>query len=324
MDLPIVDFHCDLLFYLGLNSRRTPYDEAARCSIPQLRRGNVKLQMLAVFTETGPGSLEKGHKQVNLFQSLPLHCPKDIAHYSSKSEDSPQIGILLAFENASGFCSEEEPLQEGLNRLRKIVKENAKPLYVSLTWNSENRFGGGALTKVGLKEDGKRLLDELHQLQIAVDFSHTSDALAYDIFDYVEGEGLHLPVLASHSNARAIRDVPRNLPDELAKEIFKRGGIIGMNFIRDFIGESEENFLRHFEHWLGLGGENHMVLGGDFFNDADLPPTNRCTGKGAFFDAYPDASCYGTFLSFLQRELRLSTAFMDKLSHQNALAFITP
>jgi microsomal dipeptidase-like Zn-dependent dipeptidase len=322
MTVPIIDLHCDLLYYLETNPKRTPYDLVARCAIPQLRQGQVKMQTLAIFTQTEPHSWEKGLHQARIYQELPARCPQDFVHASPHwTMQSPFIAILMAFENASGFCHEQEPLQVGFKRLENIIKTIAKPLYISLTWNTENRFGGGALTQVGLKEDGKCLLEELDQQRIAVDLSHASDALAYEIIDYIEGRCLNIPLMASHSNARVIALMPRNLPDEIAKEIFRRGGIIGLNLYRPFIGETEHQLIAHIAHWLELGGEHHVALGADFFYEADLPSTYRY-GKEVFFKDYQDATCYGRLLSLLQKELKLKSPLLEKFAHQNAWDFM--
>lgn len=319
--LPLIDLHCDLLFYLEKGQQRTPYDLRARCAIPQLRQGNVHLQTLAVFTKTGAYSVEKSLQQLQIYQQLPLYYPKDFVHFSQWSPQSPFIAILMAFENASGFCDESEPLEKGFKRLTSIIQNFAKPLYVSLTWNTENRFGGGALTSIGLKEEGKLLLQELDQQQICVDLSHASDALAYEVIDYLEGHNLNVALMASHSNARAIQHVPRNLPDDIAREIFRRQGIVGLNLYQSFVGETEDQLVKHVAHWLELGGENYLALGADFFYEVDLPSTGR-QGTQAFFNNYQNSSCYGKLLNFLQTELKLTSSFLEKFTHQNALAFI--
>lgn len=324
MKYPVIDFHCDLLLYLGLDPTRAPADLSARCALPQLRQGEVKLQALAVFTETGPSSILKGEHQVSIYQKLPEQYPKDFQHFAHDwALQSSQINLCMAFENGSGFCDENEPLEKGLARLNKIAS-HAKPLYISLTWNSENRFGGGVFSKTGLKEDGKELLNFMSGSNIALDLSHASDALAFEAIDYIEDKRLTMPVMASHSNARSVFSLPRNLPDEIAKEIFRRKGIIGMNLFRPFIGNSYESVVNHLAHWLEMGGGNSIVLGSDFFNDADLPSSSLAKyGKEQlFFKEYSDSSCYPALFSFIQKELRLDQAFINKFSHQNGLAFI--
>ena len=321
MNRPVIDLHCDLLFYLAFDSKRTPNDVVARCALPQLQEGNVKIQTMAVFTETGPASVRQATQQLELYQKMPVLCPKECQHFAGDwILESPRVSTFMAFENASGFCDESEPLKQGFKRLASLAS-SSKPLYISLTWNSENRFGGGALTAVGLKEEGKRLLEEMHSHTIALDLSHASDALAYEAIDYMEGHGLTMPVIASHSNARSVEALPRNLPDEIAKEIFQRKGVIGFNLFRPFVGATPDHIVKHFGHWLELGGSDHIVFGADFFHDPDLPSAYRF-GKEVFFSDYANSSCYPSLLSFLQRELKLTPSVIEKISHQNALNFL--
>lgn len=321
MTLPIVDLHCDLLSYLESHPQRTPYDLIARCAIPQLRQGHVKLQILAAFTRTDSYSVQKGLNQVRIYQELPLNYSKDLIHYSSQwNLESPLIGVLLAFENASGFCSEDEALHQGIQRLNNIIKNIGKPLYISLTWNTENRFGGGSLTQIGLKKDGKCLLEELHQKNIAIDLSHASDALAYELIDYIEGNNLNIPLMASHSNARTVTSVARNLSNEIAQEIFRRKGIVGLNLYHYFIGQNEDFLPKHIAHWLELGGEDCIALGADFFYDTDFSSSSN--QDKAFFSPYQNASCYIHLLKFLQKELSLSSSLLEKIAYRNALIFV--
>jgi microsomal dipeptidase-like Zn-dependent dipeptidase len=315
---PIADLHCDLLYYLEKDRKRTPVDLAARCALPQLKTGHVKWQTCAIFTYTDPTSVKKGMAQIELFQSLPVQYPQDVHLYHSSSKEG--IALFYAFENASGFCTEQEPVGEGFFRLESVIDRIGKPLYISLTWNEENRFGGGALTKIGLKEDGKRLLEVMHEKQITADLSHASDFLAYEIIDYMENKGLQFPLIASHSNARPVFFAPRNLPADLAKEIFRRGGVVGLNLYAPFLGDSEESILEHLAFWLGLGGENHLCLGSDFFYEPDFPSSNR---KGEpFFKHYADASCYQDLLAFVSQELKLKDGVLNQLAHGNFLNFI--
>lgn len=321
MTYPIVDLHCDLLLYLQGHSQRSPHDLVSRAAIGQLHIGNVKLQTFAIFTQTNRESVQKGFHQLRLYQDLLTYYPMEMIAFSKWDPNSSLISLIMAIENASGFCDEQEALSEGFKRLHDMIQSIGRPLYISLTWNEENRFGGGASTKIGLKEDGKRLLEELHEKKIAVDLSHASDRLAYDIIDYIEGCRLQIPLIASHSNARSIRSVPRNLPDELAVEIFRRQGVIGLNLCWNFVGVKEEDIVKHIAHWLELGGENSIAFGADFFYEGDVPSSLR-HGHDVFFPNYQDASCYGKLLNFLQKELRLTSILLEKLAYQNALNFI--
>ncbi len=59
-----------------------------------------------------------------------------------------------------------------------------------MTHHTENRFGGGNFSEVGLKEDGKVLLDYLTDKNIVIDLAHTSDALAFGILNYIDHKKL--------------------------------------------------------------------------------------------------------------------------------------
>lgn len=278
---PVADLHCDLLLYLATDGR-TPYNPESRCSIPQMRDGGVRFQALPMFTETNPHSSLQGKKQAAIFAKLPSLYPE--FGFVNEALDT-QIAIQVAIENASSFCAEGDNLQEALKWLERFPH---KPLYISLTWNSENRFGGGALTDVGLKEDGRALLDFFSGKNTAIDLSHASDRLAEEIFMEIDKKRLNLRVIASHSNFRAIADVPRNLPDHLAQEIFRRGGVIGLNFVGRFIGPSYDKIFDHIAHGKKLGGEKQLCFGADFFFDHDLPVLR----EWSFFDELSDSSCY--------------------------------
>lgn len=314
--IPVVDFHCDLLLYLGSDPKRTPDDPICRCSYPQLKKGGVKLQILPIC-ETISDSSKVGDKQIEIFSKLPSAF--ETIRFKSQLNDlskREKIGVMLAIENASAWCDEEDDLEKRFERLEEVEREISKIVYISLTWNFENRFGGGALTTIGLKEDGKRVLDFLHGRRTAIDFSHTSDALAHDILTYIDQNQLDIPLMASHSNSRLIHDVPRNLPCEFIREIFKRQGVIGLNTIRSFVGEKPEAFNSHVAHLRGLGGKTGVCLGLDFFYENDLAACFRKTSDQLFFPGLTDSSCYPALFALCDPSI------VEGISHQNALSFL--
>lgn len=313
MTYPIYDLHCDMLLYLATGQNRTPLDPCVRCSIPQMQAGNVKLQVLANFAVTEPNSTVKGMAQAKLFQPL-------LKRYAA---DLKTIRLITAIENSSAFSEEDEPLEASLERLETFIKLSGKPLYISLTWNSENRFGGGAHTQTGLKPDGKALLNYLSGRRIAIDLSHTSDRLAEEIFKQIDQQKLQIPVIASHSNFRSIKNVARNLPDELALEIKKRNGVIGMNFIRAFLGEQSESALAaHLEHALKLGLEEQICFGADWFYEDDVPESLRQAIGPGFFEEIGDASVYPAVLQLWKKKLGLSHELAANIAHKNAARLV--
>lgn len=306
MIFPIIDFHADLLSYLSYDQSFTENDPASNCSLVQLEQGNVKLQILPIFTKTQESSSLKGLKQANFFKKL-------------KEKSNSKTEFLLAIENASSLIDENEALDNIFYRLKLI---NNPIIYLSMTWNQENRFGGGCETKIGLKNDGKILLEYLSHKNIAIDLSHASDFLVSDVINYIEKNNLSTIPIASHSNCRAICDRPRNLPDEFINYIIKKRGIIGINFVQYFVGNSPKDFFKHLQHLKELKGENNTVLGADFFSPIILGPIINTLSPilPIYFNDFNNASSYPKFTDFLQLQLPLN--FIEKVTYINALNFL--
>ncbi len=272
MPYPLIDLHCDLLCYLAGDPTRTPLKEEVRCSLPQLKKGQVSLQTCAVFCETKTGSQIFARKQFECFSKLSAWGFQPFSSFENLRPSSPCV--IAAIENASGLVDEEEPIARAFQRFNEYQELAGPLLYISMTWNAENRFGGGNMTQVGLKPDGERLLEFLDQRNVAIDLSHTSDWLAEGILNYIDKKNLRILPIASHSNFRAVMDHARNLPDEIAQEIICRGGIIGFNAVKKFVGtDFFDSIKRHLDHGCKLGGENNLCFGADFFYDGDIPPS---------------------------------------------------
>jgi len=315
-----IDLHCDLLGCVEQEPKLHFEHPDTNCSIPQLLQGGVRLQTLAVAAITRPGSTGVTQRQVELYQKLLKEYPS-VAPYSEYLLTSEKLHCIFAIENASGLLEEGEPFEEALKRF-ETYQAVEKILYVSLTWNQENRFGGGNAIVVGLKRDGELFLEYLEGKGVAIDLSHTSDALAHDILNYIDKKGLHLIPIASHSNFRSIKDIPRNLSNTLAQEIIKRRGVIGMNFVRRFVGEGPQDFLDHIHHGLALGGEDALCLGSDFYGGIDIPlsllPERSLP---VFQEDYSNASCYPRFLELLRSVF--PERVVQKISYKNAHKHIT-
>jgi len=314
-----IDLHCDLLYYL-LNSNVSLDDKEIGCSLPYLKQGNVKLQVMAIYAGTGEGSTGYGLQQSQLFSELikneNFFLFNDDNYQSSENKD--RVGVIASIENASAFCDENESLDSGFKKLENIIQNTQKVFYIGITHHLENRFGGGNSAEAGLKDDGKVLIDYIADRKIAIDLAHTSDQLAYDIFTYIDQKNYSIPILASHSNYRSVYKNNRNLPDELAKEVIRRKGLIGLNFIKDYVDlEQPERLYEHIQYGLDLGGADSIAYGADYFYWKDHPDTPR---HPFFFPEHSNASVYPSINKEIEE--RFSAELVEKISHKNALQFI--
>ncbi|MDO5301906.1 MAG: membrane dipeptidase [Tissierellia bacterium] len=182
-----------------------------------------------------------------------------ITHVKSREDLSAEgPKILVGMEGMRGLSGAEELYQ---------WKEELHLAHGSLTWNEKNIFAAGAAVpdrEGGLTPEGRRALATMEELGIVVDVSHLNDRSTGEVLRSVHG-----PVIASHSNPRALREVARNLPDDLLKAVADTGGVVGLNSIGSFLGESEgerslEGFFRHLDYTVNLLGVDHVGLGFDF------------------------------------------------------------
>ena len=104
---------------------------------------------------------------------------------------------------------------------------------------------------------------------ILIDVSHISDEAFWDIMDVTQG-----PVIASHSNSRAVHNSTRNLTDDMFRAICQTGGVAGFNQYASFVGEDPDldKVCDHFFHFLELDPDGkHIALGGDLDGCDALP-----------------------------------------------------
>ncbi|MDX5437195.1 MAG: membrane dipeptidase [Pontibacter sp.] len=324
--LPIIDLHCDLLVYLtDVPGSKIDNVLEIGCALPALTEGNVKLQVMAIYSATKTGSTAYAGLQRDMFELLAkdptnnLHAVTTAEQLQQALQNKEGIGMVAAVENASGFCEEDEPLEDGFKKLEKIIDACGRIIYISMTHNDENRFGGGNFSDKGIKRDGQMLLDYIHGRQIAIDLAHTSDALAHDILLHIDKERLDIPVIASHSNFRKVWDHNRNLPDELAQEVIRRNGLIGMNFLRHFLhAEDPESLIHHIMYGLELGAKDAICFGADYFYFADHPDPER------FPFYHTEHEQAGASYNFILEQLRqkLPQEQLQRLAYGNAQRFI--
>jgi len=115
--------------------------------------------------------------------------------------------------------------------------------YMTLTWANTNEWadssGNVADSKVqhhnGLTEFGKQVVAEMNRMGMMVDVSHVSDKTFEDVIAITKA-----PVIASHSSARALTDVPRNMTDDMLRQVTKNGGVVQVNFNCGFIARDPD------------------------------------------------------------------------------------
>ena len=262
----IIDFHCDTLTML--KPEKESFEKNTHMvDLERLEKAGVRVQCCAAFVPTGMFPVES-REQKSMEEFLRVHhvwqdvldqYPDRLLPVRSREElercfQEEKTGLLLTIEDG-GVCG------SNLENVKKVFELGVR--LITLTWNYENAFGFPNGKDGGLKPLGIEAVQEMNRLGILVDVSHLSDDGFWDVQKYSKK-----PFVASHSNARAVTGHPRNLTDEMIRAVAESGGIIGLNFAPDFLGEGGvsrvSDMVRHVLHIREKGGSGVLALGSDF------------------------------------------------------------
>lgn len=266
MNLPVFDLHCDTALALmgqhmdeaGSLLKNDKHIDLERASaLPGY------CQCFACFTT--PFMEEEHHiSPIVVFEREIATVQRELDHNKDKMqltytpeeiEENYQNGIMsavLTIEGPAGFGFDPELLPD-LHAIGFRIS--------TLGWNESNVLTGSHVTGEGLSSLGKTYVKNCQDLGILVDVSHISDAGFWDIMDMTQA-----PVVATHSNSRAVCGHSRNLTDDMFKAIVETGGVAGLNQCADFIGTKPDldTVCDHVLHFLELDPQGkHIALGGD-------------------------------------------------------------
>ncbi|HEU4722664.1 MAG TPA: dipeptidase [Gemmatimonadaceae bacterium] len=145
-----------------------------------------------------------------------------------RAKQEGKIAILIGVEGGHA-------IESSLERLRELHARGVR--YLTLTWNNGlpwagSAFGEGGTRTGGLTPFGRDVVREMNRLGMLVDLSHVSDSTFFDAIAVST-----VPVIASHSSARALSSSPRNLTDEQLRAVARNGGVVNVNFFSRYLDD---------------------------------------------------------------------------------------
>lgn len=314
--IPVIDMHCDTAglivsrntqaeaVRLGRSSEGTGYsftvtDEELRdgislvennrmISLNSLKQGGYLCQCFASYVSQTAAN-QAGVSPFAYLMLIQDYLDEQLQKHSDLIRPA-LTGSDMERNFKDGFVSMLRTVEEGLPYEGKL--DNLKKAYdrgirkSTLTWNYENELafpnpgtrGGdprnGIDTVNGLKPTGFEFIHAMEDMGMLIDISHLNDAGIWDILHTVKPS---TPIVASHSNARGVCYVPRNLSDEMLKALADHGGITGINFCPGFLNEAYigvpnaedrhsriEDMIRHIRYIKNVAGIDVIGLGTDF------------------------------------------------------------
>lgn len=268
------DCHCDTMTKL-YHAQESLYENTGHFDVRRFIHNGGGLQFMAIYLPTAlqyTGGIKYVLQVLDYFeQQLTLlrkyHC-EPIVVLSAKDLQNlgdGKPGMLLAVEDGGA-------LEGSLEILRIFYRLGIRCM--TLTWNHRNQLGDGVgecFTAGGLTGFGKNVVAEMNRLGMVVDVSHLSEAGFWDVVS-----STNKPIMATHSNAYAVCNVPRNLQDDQIRAIAQLQGVIGINFYAEFLHNDPEAadfdaIYRHVDYILNLVGDDCIAFGSDFDGISSVP-----------------------------------------------------
>ena len=203
-----------------------------------------------------------------------------------QAREQGKIAHVAGWQSANGLLSDAngQPAVANLCAYKRLGLR-----IVSIAYNNSNVFGGGCLDPdVPLTRLGQKYVEEIHKQRLVLDVcGHTAERTSMDAIQMSKG----VPIICSHTNARALADNPRNISDRLIEAIAGTGGVVGLTCFSDFHTRSRKDasvkhspqatldqHLDQYDYLRKLVGVEHIGLGPDFMTgrtDLDAIGMNR-------------------------------------------------
>ena len=274
MNFPVFDLHCDTALGLlkpevaangGLLKNNLHIDLERASKLPGYCQCFACFTTPAMQQWMGKSPTDVFEQELSMIVSQ-VEMNRDQIELAFSADDVEQnlkngkMSAVLTIEGPAGIGFDPELLEMMHKTGFRIT---------SLGWNEKNDLTGSNVTGGGLTDKGREFLREAQRLGILIDVSHISDEGFWDIMKITEK-----PIIATHSNSRAVCDRSRNLTDDMFRAICETGGVAGFNQCDAFVGVNPDldSTCRHFLHFLEMDPSGtHIALGADLDGCDVLP-----------------------------------------------------
>jgi len=211
-----------------------PRSATGSIDIPRMREGNLGAIFFSIWMPskiTGPDAVNRAIVQIDAVREQVRKHPNDLVLATTAAEirDAHKQGKIAALLGVEGG----HMINSDLGVLRTYAALGVR--YMTLTHSGNDEWADSSTDKAvhnGLTDFGKDVVREMNRLGVMVDISHVSDKAFYDAL-----ETSRAPLFASHSSCRAICDAPRNMTDQMMKDLAAKGGVVEINYHVGFLSQ---------------------------------------------------------------------------------------
>ena len=277
----ILDSHCDTPMFFTDNSRENialfgTRSDKVLVNLPKMKEGRLDATVMVAYLPQGPrteeankAATEKANRLLTQMDEI-VQANNDRVGFAETAEDILRLkaqgkkAILRGIEN--GYA-----IGKNIAQLEQFKKRGI--VYMTLCHNGDNDICDSARGNAehgGLSAFGREVVQEMNRLGILVDMSHASEKSFYDALELSK-----VPIVCSHSSARALCDHPRNLTDDQMRALAKAGGVAQTTVYQGFLRTDGQatviDAIEHLCHAAKIMGVEHVGLGTDFDGDGGVP-----------------------------------------------------
>lgn len=275
----IFDAHSDIWSDVTVRTLRGETDIFRKYHYERMKKGGIEGSVFVIWIDP-PYDKEPAVRLRQIMDAIKkeVSCCQDILRIVYNYEDMQKAkdeGIFYVFIGCEGLSE----IGEDIEQIDMLYEFGAR--HASLTWNEQNPLATGIRGDAdrGLTKLGVQALHKIQELNMLFDVSHLNDKSFWDVMRHASG-----PVVATHSSSRALCSVPRNLTDEMIKELTETGGMVGINSYPEFIAGKKDDrtvdmLAKHIEHIADIAGIDRIGFGFDFCEFLEGEASSSCSLK---------------------------------------------
>ena len=305
----LIDLHADIGMDILSKVELNETDILKRYHIDKLKEGEVFGVSMACFFE-GHEDITTATKMVSELRKEIEQNAQEIHLVTDGNFVDEKINAIMSIE---GMCFIKDNPSQFLQ-----WAFNQGVIIGSLCWNDTNALATGTKGDParGLTQLGKEAVACMNKLNMVVDISHTNEKTFYDILEVSKK-----PIIATHSNARKLCNVDRNLTDQQIIAIANNNGLIGLNAARKFIADEKENQIahtlaKHAKYMADLTDVKHICIGFDYMDFLAEP-----FGRGAMAIDLQDASMSQNLIKALS-DVGFDDNQVQAIAYENVINFL--
>ncbi|WP_324822648.1 dipeptidase [Sinanaerobacter sp. ZZT-01] len=312
----VFDGHSDIWSDVTIRSLRGETDILRKYHLPRLREGQIEGSIFVIWVDP-PYDKEPYKRTLQIIDAV----KKEIAvcdeivivkNYEQmmKAKGEGKFYIFIGLEGLSS-------VGENLRLIDEYYDFGAR--HAMLSWNEQNALATGVQgdPSRGLTSLGKQAVKKIMDKNMIMDVSHLNEKSFWDVVSMAQA-----PIIASHSNARALSNAERNLTDEQLLEIRNLDGLVGINSFNRFVSldlseQTVDNLLKHIVYICNKIGVEHVGFGFDFFEFMSVDSMRSYSDQDTSYTAgLEDCSKVPALLEKM-RKTGFSDEEIDAISYKN-------